>query len=71
MGDKLFAVPMKALQQNKDRECFILNATKEELKNTSGFDQANWSDMADRRWGEGVHDFYKAQPYWKRDINFF
>jgi len=32
IGDKLFAVPWQALQLNEDDKCFILNVSKDRLK---------------------------------------
>lgn len=66
MGDKLFAVPMSALQLDTKNECFILDVQKEALNDAPGFDKSNWPDMADRRWGTDVHSYYRSQPYWER-----
>lgn len=66
MGDKLFAVPMSALQLDTNNECFILDAKKNELEDAPGFDKSNWPDMADRRWETDIHHFYRTQPYWER-----
>jgi hypothetical protein len=30
---------------------------------THGTTDANWSD---RRWGQQLHDYYGARPYWSR-----
>jgi sporulation protein YlmC with PRC-barrel domain len=64
IGEKLFAVPMSALTLDTDDECFRLNRAKEELKNAPGFDSDNWPNMADRTWGEGIHNYYGSTPYW-------
>lgn len=66
MGDKLFAVPMSALQLDTDNECFILDTKKEELNDAPGFDKSSWPDMADRRWETDIHRYYRTQPYWER-----
>lgn len=65
IGDKLFAIPMKALSLDEDQKCFILNVDKEKLKNAQGFDKSNWPDFADQRWGTAIHDYYGYEPYWK------
>lgn len=64
IGNKLFAVPWQALELNAEKKCFLMNVEKETLKNAEGFDQDNWPDMADRRWGEQVHKHYGYDPYW-------
>lgn len=52
LGDKLFAVPYKELQcQRQDGEHVItLDVTKEQLEDAKGFDQDNWPDMANKQW---------------------
>ncbi|TAK73549.1 MAG: PRC-barrel domain containing protein [Gammaproteobacteria bacterium] len=64
IGDKLFALPWKAIHYDGDKDVFILNVDKERLKNAPGFDKDNWPDMADREWEQTIHEFYKTNPYW-------
>lgn len=65
-GDKLFAIPIQAFKLDEDRKCFILNISKDKLKNAQGFDKNNWPDFADQTWGTTIHDYYGYEPYWKR-----
>jgi sporulation protein YlmC with PRC-barrel domain len=44
MGEKLFAVPYKALTLDTNRHAFILNQKKEVLENAPGFDKDHWPD---------------------------
>lgn len=45
MNQKLFAVPMQALQLAKEhKNAFILNETKESLKSYPGFDKEHWPE---------------------------
>ena len=64
MGNKLFAVPFKAFQVDRENEKFVLNADKETLKNAEGFDQNNWPNFADRQFEERTHKTYGVTPYW-------
>ncbi len=41
-----------------------MDADKELLEQAEGFDQDNWPNFADQRWGAGIHEHYRAQPYW-------
>lgn len=59
MGDKLFAIPMKAMRLDTENKKFVLNVPKERLKNAPGFDKDNWPDMADTTWSSGITDYYK------------
>jgi len=67
MGNKLFAVPWRALQVNvADRE-FLLDVDRQTLENAPGFDKDNWPDMADPDWGAQIHSHYGHKPYWSAD----
>jgi len=65
MGEKLFAIPWKALVLDADEKRFVLDVDKEVLKNASGFDQDHWPEMADLQWAASVHDYYNLPPYWE------
>jgi hypothetical protein len=58
VGDRLFAVPWQALTLDTANKRFMLNATKEQLKNAPGFDKDHWPSMADSTWASGIHKFY-------------
>jgi hypothetical protein len=58
VGDRLFAVPWQALKLDTENKRFVLNASKEQLKNAPGFDKDHWPSMADSTWATGVHTFY-------------
>src|SRR5689334_6331033 len=51
IGNKLFAVPWRALVLDEDNKQFILDIDKSRLENAPGFDKDNWPDMADTTWG--------------------
>lgn len=67
MGDKLFAVPWKALTLDTGRKCFVLDASKERLRDAPGFDKDHWPAMADQSWARDVHSYYgtdfREDPY--------
>jgi sporulation protein YlmC with PRC-barrel domain len=44
IGEKLFAVPFKALALDTERHAFILNQKREVLENAPGFDKEHWPD---------------------------
>lgn len=67
IGDDLHAIPWIALECSAKREHFVLDVEKEKLKNAPGFDEDDWPNMADRRWGREVHTFYLVTPYWELD----
>lgn len=61
MGDKLFAVPWEALQLDTVNKRFLLDVSKDHLKNALGFDKDNWPDMASAEFSTQMHDFYGTQ----------
>ncbi len=61
IGDKLFAIPINALQAKADDEKFVLDATKERLKAAPGFNKKNWPDFADASFRKSVDDYYNPE----------
>ena len=62
MGDKLFAVPWRALEfrhdADKNKSFVVFDVSQEKLKNAPGFDKNHWPDAADRAWMEAVDKHY-------------
>lgn len=44
MGEKLFAIPFRALSLDSERRIFILNKDRETFKDAPGFDKDHWPD---------------------------
>jgi sporulation protein YlmC with PRC-barrel domain len=66
MGNKLFALPWRALEFANTENKLILNVDKEKLKAAPGFDEdAKWPDFADKAWGNSIDSYYGYDPYWK------
>ncbi len=60
LGDRLFAVPWRALNLDTTNQRFTLNVNKDTLKNAPGFDKDHWPSMADANWAMDVNKFYAA-----------
>lgn len=58
MGTKLFAVPWSALTLDTANKRFVLDASKDKLKQAPGFEKDQWPDMADTTWEKSIHDYY-------------
>jgi sporulation protein YlmC with PRC-barrel domain len=58
MGDRLFAVPWRALELDTVNKRFLLHVSKEKLKSAPGFDKDHWPSMAETAWATDVHSFY-------------
>jgi len=61
LGEKLFAVPWKALTLDTINKRFILDIDKQRLADAPGFDKDDWPDMADETWARGIHNYYGSQ----------
>lgn len=61
MGEKLFAVPWRAMTLDTVNKRFILNIEADRLENAPGFDKDNWPDMADAIWAQSIHTYYGTQ----------
>jgi sporulation protein YlmC with PRC-barrel domain len=58
MGDRLFAIPWKALKQDKENKRFMLDVDVERLKKAPGFDKDQWPNMADATWNSTIESYY-------------
>lgn len=65
MGDKLFAVPWKALTLDTENKHFILNIDKEQLEDAPGFDKDHWPDMADPIWAKAIYSYYGMDAHYQ------
>jgi sporulation protein YlmC with PRC-barrel domain len=65
IGDKLFAIPWRALTLDTDKKCFLLDVDKDRLENAPGFDPSHWPSMADQTWASQIHSYYGTRPYWE------
>ena len=65
IGDKLLAIPWRALRLDPEHKRFVLNATAQQLKEAQGFDKEQWPSMADERWATELHNYYGADFYWR------
>lgn len=66
LGEKFFAIPFEALNEDTARKTLLLNVAKQKLENAEGFDKERWPDMADEQWARNLHKHYGFDPYWER-----
>jgi hyperosmotically inducible protein len=60
VGDKLFAIPLKALILSEDQENFILDVDKSKLENAPGLDQNRWPDT-NSVWMDELNRYYEKE----------
>ncbi|MES2625062.1 MAG: PRC-barrel domain-containing protein [Pseudomonadota bacterium] len=68
IGNKLFAIPWKAMSVDTEDHTFVLDTSRETLERAPGFDKDNWPDMSDPKWGTDIHAHYGIQPYWQNSL---
>ena len=65
IGDRLFAIPWSALTLDTENKRFVLDVSKDRLKNAPGFDKDHWPSFADQTMGGTIHSYYGVRPYWE------
>lgn len=58
LGDKLFAIPWKALKFVQDKKEMILNLHKERLQQAPSFNKFDWPDFSDATVTNGIDSYY-------------
>ncbi len=66
MGDKLFAIPWRALSLKVHEHAFILDIPKNLLEKAEGFDKDNWPLTRERL--VTIYTYYGYQPYWHTGV---
>lgn len=61
IGNKLFAIPLEALQFNDKEDTIRLDVSKEKLENAPSFDEDNWPTTADNKFRDSVYNHYGVQ----------
>lgn len=64
MGDKLFAIPWRALHWTNPKDYYILDLDKVTLKRAPGFDKNHWPENSEK-WEEqreALAQFYRVTP---------
>ncbi len=59
-GDKLFAVPVRALESKPDQKVFCLDVSKEYLKNAPSFDKEKWPRWDDETLRIRLDEYYRV-----------
>lgn len=60
LGDRLFAIPWQMFSLDPGDHRFILDVSKETLRNAPGFDKDDWPDLSLDEYGIEVHSYYEC-----------
>lgn len=61
IGNKLFAIPLEALQFTDKNDKIRLDVSKEKLENAPSFDEDNWPMTADNKFRDSVYSHYGVE----------
>lgn len=64
LGEKLFAIPFSSFKFHVDGNKYVLDVSKDRLKEAPGFDADNWPSMAEEQWNRDVYAYYERTPFW-------
>jgi sporulation protein YlmC with PRC-barrel domain len=59
MGGKFFALPWQSLKYDAQENSFIINLTKDQIKNAPGFDKDNWPKASDTAFWSKTSAYYQ------------
>ena len=65
MGDRYHPLPWHVLTYDTSQGGYVVDLDRSRLEGAPTYatsDTPNWSD---RSWGQQVHDYYGARPYWE------
>lgn len=60
IGDKLFALPWRAVTIDEDQERALVNIDKSRLENAPGFDKDDWPDFSSATYRERLEEYYPS-----------
>lgn len=64
LGERLYALPWRALELDAERGCLILDADRSIFDTAPAFDKDHWPTTPDAQWHRDVHRHYDCLPYW-------
>jgi sporulation protein YlmC with PRC-barrel domain len=66
MGDKLFAIPWRALSLRPHEHAFALDISRDVLEKAEGFDKGKWPLTHDEL--SSIYTYYGYQPHWQTGV---
>lgn len=69
IGDKLFALPMNQFKTSADHEHFVLNTSKDQLRNAEGFNKDTWPNFADAEMQNRLDRYYREGTQVRTDMD--
>lgn len=75
LGDKLFAVPIEAIEcqpdpEDRDEHILVMNVTQKQLEGAQGFNEDSWPNFADPKFTDGLDKRYGVERPERRGAAF-
>lgn len=64
MGEKRHPLPWQSLSYDMQKDAYVVNLPKEQLKSGPNLNAGDYSRLGDREYDESVYSHYRANPYW-------
>ena len=65
IGDRYHPLPWDVLDYDTGQGGYVVALDRNLLEEAPTFGTRETPDWSDRRWGQQVHDYYGARPYWE------
>lgn len=64
LGDKLFAIPWRAVRVDQENHSIVVYVDAEKLAAAPGFDKDNWPDFSSPTWLTEIDTYYGVESDW-------
>jgi hypothetical protein len=65
IGDRYHPLPWSVLTYDTQKGGYTVDLDRDALEGAPTYGGSETPDWANRRWGEEVHEHYRARPYWE------
>ena len=65
MGDSYHPLPWHVLTYDTGQGGYVVDLDRNKLEKAPTYATTETPNWSDRRWGQQVHDYYGARPYWE------
>jgi hypothetical protein len=65
IGDRYHPLPWHVLTYDTAEGGYVVDLDRSKLEGAPTYGTSETPNWSDRRWGQQVHDYYGARPYWE------
>jgi hypothetical protein len=65
MGDRYHPLPWHVLTYDTSQGGYVVDLDRSRLEGAPAYGTSETPNWSDRGWGQQVHDYYGARPYWE------